>query len=156
MMCRGPVTCRRHALVQGAEAGLIGGMLMSVSTNAEMRLRGRPPSRLPAQALERIIPIDLNRRQEQQLVTVGHILSSASLGMIRGLLSVSGLSRARAHLTFIPIAFLPDFVLMPLSGSTPEPWRWKPVEILTSAIHHSVYSLGTVAAYEWLQRRDRR
>jgi hypothetical protein len=140
-------------LLRGAQAGAVGGTLMSVSTNAEMRLRGRPPSRLPAQALEHALGVDLNRRQEQRLVTVGHVLSSAGLGAARGMLGAAGLSPGRANLAFVPLAFLPDFVIMPVSGSAPPPWRWEPVEILTSLLHHSVYAAGTVGAHECLRRR---
>jgi hypothetical protein len=44
---------------------------------------------------------------------------------------------------------------MPAFGNVSAPWHWKPVEVLTSAIHHTAYAAGTIVAYRWLAQRRR-
>ena len=44
---------------EGVKAGLGGAMVMSISTNVEMRLSGREASDAPAKALERLFGVDI-------------------------------------------------------------------------------------------------
>jgi hypothetical protein len=134
----------------------VGGALMSVSTNVEMRLRGRPPSRLPVQNLERFLSIDLDKRQEERLVTVGHVVTSAGFGAARALIAKAPIADRVADGVFAVLAFAPDFVLIPATGGTAPPWRWRPAELGVSALHHGVYATATIAAYRRLERRRRR
>ena len=140
-------------LRRGLAAGAIGGTAMSVATNLEMRIRGREPSRVPVQTIERFLPLDLSRRQEERLATVGHVISSAGFGLLRGLLEATSASAAFANAAFAAAAFSPDFVVIPAIGGAPPPWRWRLVELVTSAVHHGVYASTTVSVYEWLRRR---
>jgi hypothetical protein len=140
---------------RGLIAGTFGGALMSISTNVEMRVRRRPPSRVPAEAIERLLSINLGKRAEERLVTVGHVVTSAALGVIRGLLTGAGATAPVANAIFAATAFLPDFALMPALGTVEAPWRWRPVELATSAIHHAVYACGTIAAYTAIEHGSR-
>jgi hypothetical protein len=126
---------------------------MSVSTNTEMRIRGREPSRVPAKALQRVLPIKLSRRAEEWFVTIGHVISAAGLGAARGMVELAPVSRASANLGFTLLAFAPDFVLMPALGSAPPPWRWRKIELAISALHHGVYAAATSWSFRWLTRR---
>jgi hypothetical protein len=139
-----------RALRDGVLAGGVGGAAMSVSTNVEMRLRGRPPSVVPVQTVERLLGLDLERSTEERLVTVGHVVSSALLGSVRGLLSLLALPEAARDVAFAASAFLPDFGLIPATGSVPPPWRWSASDVLVAAWHHAVYAAGTIAAYRRL------
>jgi hypothetical protein len=141
-------------LIDGLLAGAAGGAVMSVSTNLEMRLRGRPPSVVPVQTLERILGLYLSRSVEERLVTVGHLLSSAGLGLIRGALDLTPAAPGAQELGFAACAYLPDFALIPIFGDVPAPWRWSGVELATSALHHGVYAAGTIGAYRALSRRS--
>jgi hypothetical protein len=137
-------------LVRGVVAGAVGGALMSVSTNLEMRWRGRLPSRVPAKAVERVLGVDLDERQERALVTAGHAITSGMLGAVRGAFDLAGVSTRAANASLASLVLLPDFVLLPALGSAPPPWRWDRVEIATSALHHGVYTAGTTLAYRLL------
>jgi hypothetical protein len=142
-------------VVDGLLAGAAGGVAMSISTNAEMRLRGRPPSRVPAQAVERLVGIELGERAERVLTSVGHVATSAALGLVRGGLGALTPSSRLSGAAFAAIAYLPDFVLLPALGSAPPPWRWSAADIATSALHHAVYATNTNLAYARLSRRTR-
>jgi hypothetical protein len=145
-------TVRRRA-VDGLLAGAVGGAVMSVSTNTEMRVRGRPPSRVPAQALERLLGLDLDEKTEVRLGTVGHLATSAVLGLVRAALDGGRLPGGAGAAVFTAIAYLPDFAIIPAVGDVPPPWRWTRVELGTSALHHAVYATGTNLAYARLSRR---
>jgi hypothetical protein len=139
-----------RAVRDGVLAGAAGGAAMSVSTNVEMRVRGRPPSVVPVQTVERLLGLDLDRATEERLVTLGHIGSSALLGTLRGLLGMLPAPGAVSDGAFALGSFLPDFVLIPAAGEVPPPWRWSATDVLVSAWHHGVYVAGTIAAYRRL------
>lgn len=138
------------ALRAGLLAGAAGGVAMSVSTNVEMRLRRRPPSVVPVQAAERLVGLDLDRKTEERLATLGHVVSSAVLGGTRGLLSLLALPAAALDGAFAAGAFLPDFVLIPATGQVPPPWRWSATELIVAAWHHAAYAAVTVGTYHRL------
>jgi hypothetical protein len=142
-------------MLDGVVSGALGGGAMSISTNAEMRLRGRPPSRVPAQTVERLVGIDLGERAEQLLTTVGHVVTSAALGLARGGLDAGLVGRRAGASAFAVLAYLPDFVVLPALGSAPPPWRWSVPDLATSALHHGVYASTTNLAYARLSRRTR-
>jgi hypothetical protein len=140
-------------LICGVVAGGAGGALMSISTNAEMRLRRRPPSRVPAQTIERFLPVEFGEAAERRLTTVGHIATSAALGATRGVLGMAQIPHGLAASAFTTLAFLPDFVIVPALGDVAPPWRWPAVELGVSVLHHAVYAGATNLAYAAIERR---
>jgi hypothetical protein len=144
----------RRRVADGLLAGVAGGAAMSISTNTEMRLRGRPPSRVPAQTVERLVGIDLDERAEQLLTTAGHVATSAALGVVRGVIDAAGIPRGLGAAAFVSIAYLPDFVVIPALGNAPPPWRWSAIDLATSALHHGVYSAATTVAFARISRRS--
>jgi uncharacterized protein YndB with AHSA1/START domain len=52
-------------IARGVLAGVAGALAMSLSTNAEMRLRGRPPSDVPARAIERVMGTRIRGRRRR-------------------------------------------------------------------------------------------
>jgi hypothetical protein len=142
----------RRRAADGVLAGVFGGAVMSISTNTEMRLRKRPPSRVPAQTIERLLGIDLDARAEGFLTTAGHVATSAVLGAVRGVIDAAGVPRRLGAAAFAALAYLPDFVVIPALGNAPAPWRWSVADLATSALHHGVYAAGTNAAYARISR----
>ena len=143
------------ALRAGLLAGAAGGLAMTVSTNVEMRLRGRPPSVVPVQSVERLVGIDLDRNTEERLATIGHIVSSALLGSARGVLSLVALPAPVLDGLFAVGAFLPDFALIPATGQVPPPWRWSATDLTVAAWHHAAYAAVTIGAYHRLAASTR-
>jgi hypothetical protein len=123
---------------------------MTVTTNVEMRVRGRPPSVVPVQTMERVLGLDLPRNVEERLSTLGHVGTSALLGVGRSVLDGLAAAAGVRDALFAVAAFLPDFVLIPASGQVPPPWRWSATELAVSAVHHGTYAAVTVAAYRRL------
>jgi uncharacterized protein YndB with AHSA1/START domain len=145
----------RHAnaalIVRGALAGLAGALLMSVSTNAEMRLRGRPPSYAPAKAIGRLFGLRIRGKQRKKMLgTAGHLATAISIGALRGLLDRVGLGSAKAGVVLFGIAMTPEVVIVPALGAADPPWRWSGTDAAVSILHHAVFASATSAAYELL------
>jgi hypothetical protein len=141
------------ALARGALAGLAGAAAMSVSTNAEMRLRGRKPSDAPAKTIERLLGITLRgRRKRMRAAAAGHVVASLGVGMARGGLDAAGVAPAAALAATAGLAMLPELVVVPATGAAPPPWEWSPEDAAISVLHHGVYVGTTVAAYRAMAR----
>jgi uncharacterized protein YndB with AHSA1/START domain len=138
---------------RGALAGLVGAAAMSVSTNAEMRLRGRPPSDAPAKALSRVLRVKSRGRRKQLLGAGGHVGTAVALGVTRGLLDRAGASPRTAGILLFATAMTPDAVVVPALGASSPPWRWTRVDAAVSVLHHAVFATATNAAYGRLRGR---
>lgn len=141
------------ALGRGALAGLAGAMTMSVSTNAEMRLRGRPPSDAPAKAIEQILGTRIKgRRRRLRAAAAGHLVASVGLGCARGGMDAAGVPGAAADAATFALALVPEVVVVPALGASPAPTRWGAAETAISVLHHGVYAGTVIAVYGALAR----
>lgn len=145
------------AVGRGALAGFAGALVMSVSTSAEMRLRGRAPSDAPAKAIARIFGIRARgRRRKMQLAFAGHMATSVTIGAAGGALRKAGMPPAPAGAALFGLALLPEIVVVPALGATAPPWRWSAADWSVAALHHGVYAAATSSAYALLEARGRR
>ena len=143
------------AIGRGLAAGAAGAAAMSVSTNAEMRLRGRPPSDAPARAISRLLGVDARgQRRRMQLALAGHLVTSIALGAVRGGLARRGVEPPAAGATLFALALVPEIVLVPALGAAAPPWRWSAADTAVSVLHHGIYALATNAAYGVLEARS--
>jgi hypothetical protein len=143
-----------EAIGRGLAAGFAGALAMSVSTNAEMRLRGRPPSDAPARALSRLLGVDARTRRRKTLLALGgHLGTSLALGATRGALAHAGVRPARAGGALLGLALLPEVLVVPALGAAPPPWRWSATDTAVSLLHHGVYAGTTNVVYGLLDRR---
>ena len=139
------------AVARGTLAGLAGAALMSLSTNAEMRLRGRAPSDAPARVVERLLRIRIRGRQRRRrAIAVGHATTSMGVGAARGAFEVAGMPVGAAAAATLGLALVPELVIMPATGATAPPWRWTASEAAVSILHHAVFAGTLIAAYEAL------
>jgi hypothetical protein len=139
----GPLTRRWLA------AGVGGTAAITLSSTLEMRLRGRPASTAPIDTVERLLGRRLPDRARGAVGTAAHLASGLALGLPRALLP------AREPLgtaAFLPVALLPDIVLVPALGVTDPPWRWGGAELAISVWHHVAYALGAGAGLALLRR----
>jgi uncharacterized protein YndB with AHSA1/START domain len=142
------------AVARGMAAGFAGGMAMSISTNVEMRLRGRPASDAPARALARVLGINAReKKRKQRLMLAGHFGTSVALGIARGGLARGGVRPGSAGAALFGLALLPDAVIVPALGATEPPWDWTAADVAVTVLHHGVYAAATDAAYALLEAR---
>jgi hypothetical protein len=96
-------------------AGIGGTLAITASTTLEMRLRGRPPSQVPIETVERVLGRRLPPRLRRLVGTAAHVASGLALGPPRVLLSSSGVREPAATVLFGLVASTPDVVVVPLS-----------------------------------------
>ena len=142
------------AIGRGVVAGGVGALAMSVSTNAEMRLRGRPPSDAPVRPIARLLGVHARgRRRRRQVALAGHVATSLALGAARGVMARRGVAPAPAGAALLGLAMVPEIVVVPALGAAAPPWRWSTTDAVVSVLHHGVYALATNAAYGALEAR---
>jgi uncharacterized membrane protein YagU involved in acid resistance len=140
---------------QGALCGLGGALAMSVSTNLEMRVRGRGPSAAPANALERLFGWEVdNERGEQALVAAAHFTVSMSLGILAAA-ARRRLGREATGALLLASALLPELIVVPVLGAAEPPWQWSGEEAAVSFVHHTVYAVTTELLLERSRSRPR-
>jgi len=137
------------AVGRGLVAGAAATAAMTVSSTAEMKLRGRDPSPAPAQVAAKLLGVE--PRDGARFGTIAHLVAGTGLGAARGLLDLAGLRGPAAAGTFFAIAWSPDLVGVPAAGAAPPPWRWGLKELAISALHHVVYAGAAEAAYRALE-----
>ena len=139
---------------RGALAGLAGAVVMSVSTNTEMRLRGRPPSYAPAKAIGKLFGVSTRGDGRKKLLgAVGHVATAVPLGVLRGLLDRLGMGSRPAGLALFGLAMAPEILVVPALGAADPPWKWSAEDTAISVWHHAVFAAGTTAAYGLLRAR---
>jgi hypothetical protein len=129
-----------------------GALAMSASTNAEMRLRRRPPSDAPARAIERILGTKLRGRRRLRGAAAGHLVASVALGAARGAIDAAGVPPAAAAAATLGLALVPELVVVPALGATDPPWEGGATESAISLGHHAVYAAAVVLAYDRLRQ----
>jgi uncharacterized protein YndB with AHSA1/START domain len=138
---------------RGCLAGLLGGVAMSASTIADMRLTGREASKVPVRAVERLLAIRVRgETAERRVTTTAHFVVSGLAGGAWGAIASTGLSaRLRAPLLFV-LAAAPDAAAVPAMGLAPPPWRWSGADAARTVGHHAVFAAVTGAVFSRLER----
>jgi hypothetical protein len=126
-----------------AAAGVGGTVAITASSTLEMKLRGRPPSTAPVETVERLLGRRLPDGLRGSVGTASHLLSGMALGLPRALLA--RVDEPAATAAFLPIACLPDFVIVPALGVTEPPWDWGAGVVAISVVHHLAYAIGASA-----------
>lgn len=140
---------------RGLVAGVAGTAAMTVSSTLEARLRGRKPSSAPARAAMKVLGIaafedDLAAARFNDLAHWGY---GASWGIVRGLLSATGISARAATAAHGAAVWGSAQVMLPALEVAPPLVFWSREEIAIDLLHHTVYALAAGLAYELLAER---
>jgi hypothetical protein len=138
------------AVGRGLVAGVAATAAMTVSSTVEMRLRGRPPSAVPAKVAARLLDVEPSDLTGGRFPAIAHGVSGLGLGATRGLIDLAGLRGSPASLAFFAVSWSPDLVVVPAAGAAPPPWRWGVLETALSGLHHGVYAAAGDAVYRAL------
>lgn len=138
---------------RGFVAGLVGGIAMSASTYAEMRLTGRAPSKVPVKAIERMLAIRVRgKKGEARVTTAAHFAVAGLTAGAWGAIASAGLPRPLRVPLLYCMAAAPDAALVPAMGLASPPWRWTPADVARTVGHHAVYTAVARAAFARLER----
>jgi hypothetical protein len=139
---------------KGLLAGAAGTVAITLSQMIDQRIRGKDPSTAPAQAVEKLTPIDPDtERGEKRLNYAAHMAYGTAWGVPRALLGVTGLpSPVATGLHFAAIQGA-SMAMLPALDIAPPPTQWEKKEIGIEAFHHLVYAAVTGFVFERLARR---
>jgi hypothetical protein len=127
--------------------------MMTLSSTIEMKLRERPPSTTPADAVSKVLGIQaLDEERKQRLSNLVHFSYGTLWGSARALLDVNGIRGKDALLTYFTAVWGTALVLLPSLRVAPPVTEWSTDEIAIDAFHHLVYVTATSLAYSALKR----
>lgn len=138
-----------EAVGLGLAAGVIGTIALTVAESVEQRLTGRQSSTIPGQVGTKLAGKDPATHPElvARLNPIVHWVHGISLGAVRGLLDLTGLSALAATVVFVPLVWGGDALLYRMLGIAPAPWKWERGELLTDLYGKGVLALATSGAY---------
>ncbi|MFD5337970.1 hypothetical protein [Streptomyces hawaiiensis] len=145
----------RRALWQGLVAGTAGGVVMTLGEKIEQVVTGRPDSHVPARVLQRLA--GLPERPGTQPLPVNwamHFGQAALLGVLRSIMSQSGLRGPVASAKFTVVRLTNDQILENATGVGAPPTTWPRTELAVDLLHKAVYGFVTGAVADALAARD--
>jgi hypothetical protein len=149
-----PRDMMRHALWEGVVAGASGAAVMTLSEKLEQRVTGRPNSYVPARVLGRLARLsDATGRESLMLNWAMHFGQAAALGVVRSVMSESGLRGPVASAKFAVIRLTTDQILENATGVGAPPQTWPRSELAIDLLHKTVYACVTGAVADALASR---
>lgn len=138
---------------RGLFAGLLGTAAMTVSSTAEMKIRGRPASNAPAVAAGKVLGVEPKDEEgEARFSTLVHWGYGTGWGAVRGLVGTAGLEGPAAAAAHFGAVWGAEQVMLPALDVAPPFWTWGAKEVGIDAFHHLVYATATSVAYSVLDR----
>ena len=138
---------------KGLLAGLFGTAAMTVSSTAEMKIRGRPASNAPAVAAGKVLGVEPRDEEgEARFSTLVHWGYGTGWGAVRGLVGSAGLEGPAAAAAHFGAVWGAEQVMLPALDVAPPFWTWGAKEVGIDAFHHLVYATATSVAYSVLDR----
>jgi hypothetical protein len=152
-MTRSNTTIGRAAFA-GLLAGFAGTALMTVAQRIQMRLAQRPPSTVPAQAIEKVFHIEpKDERTELRLSTATHWSYGSGWGLVRAAARELGLGPAGATLTQLALVWGTEHTLLPRLKVAKPIRMWSRREIAQDLVFQGLYATATGYAYDALRSR---
>ena len=138
---------------KGIFAGALGTVAMTISSTAEMKLRGREGSTAPSDAAGKVLGIQpRNPEGKKRFGTVVHYAYGTGWGAARGLIATMGLSGPAATLAHFGAVWGSELVMLPALKVAPSVNTWGAKEVGVDVFHHAVYAIATGIAYDYLNR----
>ena len=138
---------------KGLFAGLLGTVAMTISSTAEMKIRGRPASNAPAVAAGKVLGVEPKDEEgEARFSTLVHWGYGTGWGVVRGLVGTAGLEGPAAAAAHFGAVWGAEQVMLPALNVAPPFWTWGAKEVGIDAFHHLVYATATSVAYSILDR----
>jgi hypothetical protein len=143
---------------KGLLAGFAGTLAMTASSTIEMKLRRRPPSSTPADAVGKVLGIQPRDDEgKRRLGYAAHFGYGTIWGLAR---AAAGAMLAAAGSRRSPLPLVAHFVaiwgtelaVLPRLGLIPPVKEWGGKELAIDGFHHLVYATATDLAYRAMDR----
>ncbi len=133
-----------EALVWGLVAGLAGTVALTISEKIEQSITHREDSSVPAQVGAKVARPSLRSGEDvERLGWVVHWAHGISMGLVRGLLGLTGLTAFAASVLHYALVWGGDVLLYKSLGLAEMPWKWGGQALATDLFHKLVLSVVT-------------
>ncbi len=129
------------AIGKGLIAGIAGTIAMTVSQMIEMKITGRKPSDAPAKGAKKVLHIKPEPANKKTFSNEVHYVYGTSWGVVRGLLSLVGLTGFAATSVHLAAIWGTAITIEPKLDIAPPVTEWEPKDIAVDIFHHAVYAL---------------
>ncbi|MEX8545984.1 MAG: hypothetical protein V5804_00155 [Mucilaginibacter sp.] len=138
----------------GVMAGLVGTAAITVSQMIEMKIDGRQPSSAPVDAVSKVL--DMKPTSEEQKAKVSqqiHWVYGTSWGIVRGLISLTGLKGWKATVIHFAAIWGTEMVMLPSLDIAPPATEEDAKTISIDGLHHAVYAVAAGLAFDAIAKR---
>lgn len=140
------------AIGVGLLAGLAGTLAITLSQTIEMKLSGRQPSTIPADAVSQTLDIQpVNEASKSRLANQVHWAYGTCWGVARGLLSLAGLKGWPATLAHFVAVWGTSMIMLPALKLSPAVNEREPQELAVDGLHHAVYAAAAGLAFNAIE-----
>lgn len=142
-----------EAIGLGLLAGVLGTLALTLAEKIEIRISGREPSTVPGQVGAKLTGRDPKTQPQvaERLNPIVHWVHGISLGAVRGLLGLAGLSFLPATGVFFLVVWGGDVLLYRALGIAKMPWSWSGSELAGDLWGKGVYVIATSVAFVALE-----
>ena len=129
------------AIGKGVLAGLAGTAAITISQMIEMKITGRDPSTVPAEAASKVLDVKPATEEDKSKMSQEvHWTYGTSWGIARGVISATGLKGIPASLVHFAAIWGTALLMEPRLKVAPPVKEWEPKTLAIDALHHAVYA----------------
>lgn len=139
------------ALGVGLLAGLAGTIAMTIAQRIDLKITGRKGSDIPVKVLRELL--DVTAVTESKNISVSnkvHFLYGIDIGMIRGLISLSGLKGLEAISVHFATIWCAELIMLPVLKVEPPVYKKNPRSVLKDALFHWIYAASAGLVFDWI------
>ena len=139
------------ALGVGLLAGLAGTIAMTIAQRIDMKMTGRKPSDVPVKALRELMNVKpVTEDKSSSVSNKVHFLYGVDVGMIRGLISLSGLKGLEAISVHFATIWCTELLVLPMLRVATPVYQQKPGVVLKDAFFHLIYAVTAGCVFDWI------
>lgn len=143
------------AIGKGLVAGVIGTAAITLSQMIEMKLDGRKPSEVPAEAADKVLGVaHKDQDSKESFSTAVHWGYGTAWGAVRGIISEAGLNGWVASAVHFGAVYTAAQIMLPSMQLARPVYKRNAGSIVADVLHHAVYAAVTGLVYDALQNAE--
>lgn len=144
-----------RAIGVGWIAGLAGTVIMTVCQKIDMKIPGRKASKTPTNAVREALDIQpVSESKSQEVSKKIHWVYGTSLGIVRGIISLSGLNGLAANSAFFATVWGAELCMLSYLRVAPPITKETPEAIGKDALYHLIYAFSAGLVYNSIMKKD--
>ncbi len=143
------------AIGQGLLAGAAGTAAITGAQLVEMKLTGRKPSHTPEKAGARVLGVEpTSEERAGRFGNMVHWFYGTTWGIPRGMLSLFGITGARATVLHFLKIWIAGMAILPALKASSPPWKWGLKPVAMDGLLHVVYAVGAGVFFDHFRKPE--